>query len=110
MSAEIETHALIINAEMDAEFADFYRNVHVPEVVAAVDGYGPAVHYEMASFQPSTSPPGLRRYLTVIEIHGDPEEVFGKVAALRASGAFSQVPASGRPYQTAVLFRAAQIS
>ncbi|MET7335431.1 hypothetical protein [Nonomuraea sp. NPDC005650] len=99
-----ERHLLVINGEHEEEFSQWYRTVHIPEVVAAVPAIVSGRHFELAPEQPAKGGTELRRYLTVFEIEGDPAAAFAVLAEARAQGRIQPSPTSGRGASTSALF------
>src|SRR5947208_1893739 len=63
----------------EAEFNDWYDNVHLPDLVA-IPGVTAATRYEFAPTDPSApQPPG--RYLAIYEIEGDPATALANIKA-----------------------------
>ncbi|CAB4365717.1 MAG: hypothetical protein F2681_17250 [Actinobacteria bacterium] len=59
-------------AGKEAEYNDWYDNVHMPDVLK-VPGVCGAKRYEVAQLDPNTAPP--HKYLAVYELDGEPADV-----------------------------------
>jgi hypothetical protein len=67
----------------EAEFNDWYDNVHVPEV-CSLDGVVSATRYEIEDGNPSAP----HRYMAIYELDRDGDAVVADLMAARAAGGF----------------------
>lgn len=77
----------------EAEFNTWYRDVHIPEILAQVPGIVGADRY-LAAPDSAAGPPGGRRYLAVYRIEADdPSAVAATLQARVADGSIRLTPA-----------------
>ncbi len=88
-----------VDRSREAEYNDWYQNVHLPEVLA-VPGIVGAQRWAFSPEQrtPDVVPPTGHRYLTVYEIDGDDssaETITARIAELTARGQITRSDAVG---------------
>jgi len=99
-------NAMNIAPELEAEFNEWYDNVHIPEVLG-IDGFVAATRYRLSEAQLVGNQP-QHRYLAVYEIASD--DLAGTTQALMdaaAGGMFISDSLQLQPFPTVALFEEA---
>lgn len=102
MSAERSQLIVLTNPttpENSDEFNEWYDSVHVPEVIALVDGVVGATRFDAKEMPGSSGTAGLVRhtFAALYEIESDdPESVVRRIGECAAAGAFNMSPTLDR--------------
>ena len=75
-----------VSAEREAEFNDWYDNVHIPEILT-IPGFQSARRFELRHSETVPADPSKRRYVAVYEIEADDlDEPVREMRARRDAG------------------------
>lgn len=66
---------------VEDDFNEWYDTVHVPEILAHVDGLARVSRYRLSSEQFPLAAPGAAPYLAVYEFDGEPGELLARMGA-----------------------------
>jgi hypothetical protein len=99
-----ERHLFLVNSEHGEEFGQWWRTVHIPEVVANVPGIATGQIFELSPVQVGAKPTELRPYLAVYEIEGDPAAAISALHAVSGAGRLSPSPTPGRIGSTSAVY------
>jgi hypothetical protein len=86
-----ERHLLVINGEQDEVYTNWYRTVHIQDIVTNVGPFVSGQLYELSPAQLSADPP-MKRFLAIFEIEGDPAEAIAAMRKARAAGELQSAP------------------
>lgn len=98
-----DRYLLLVNSEQNEEFHEWWRTVHIPEVVAKVPGIISGQVFRLSPVRVSATDTDLRQYLAVYEIDGDPAGVVSALHKAHDDGELSPAPA-GRGTSTSAVF------
>jgi hypothetical protein len=99
-----ERTLFIVNADQDEEYSQWYRSVHIPELLATIPGFVSGQLFELSPTQLTAAGPDLRRFVAVYEIEGDPAAVITPLRDARSQGRLSSAPSSARSTSTSAFF------
>jgi hypothetical protein len=95
-------HLLVINGEQDDVYSQWYRTVHIPDIVSTVPGFVAGQLFQLSPVQLSADRP-LRQFMAVFEIEGDPATAVAELRKARKEGRLQPSPPnSSTPGATAV--------
>ena len=90
-------HVWVVNSDLPADVADefnaWYVNTHIPQILQ-IPGWVSGERLELSPAQYPKPETDLRRYLSVFEIEGDPEEAFAALRTAGAEGRLDKPPAA----------------
>jgi hypothetical protein len=86
-----ERSLLVINSEQSEEYSQWYRTVHIQDIVTNVGPFVSGQLYELSPAQLSAEPP-MKRFLAIFEIEGDPAEAIAAMRKAREAGALQTSP------------------
>ena len=99
-----ERHLFLVNGEQDEGYSQWWRTVHIPEVVAHVPGIVSGQVFQLSAVKVAARGTDLRQHLAVYEIEGDPAAVIAALYEARDDGKLSPAPAVGRLESTSAVF------
>jgi hypothetical protein len=86
-----ERSLLVINSEQSEEYSQWYRAVHIQDIVTNVGPFVSGQLFELSPAQLSAEPP-MKRFLAIFEIEGDPAEAIAAMRAAREAGKLQASP------------------
>ncbi len=86
-----ERSLLVINSEQSEEYSQWYRTVHIQDIVTNVGPFVSGQLFELGPAQLSAEPP-MKRFLAIFEIEGDPAEAITAMRAAREAGKLQVSP------------------
>ncbi|WP_396655760.1 hypothetical protein [Microbacterium sp.] len=90
----------------EQEFNAWYDDVHIPEILAAVQGVTAARRYRISPAQPAVPGAPAAPYLTVYDLDRPSAEVLASFAAARAELTMSDALGSGERAPTVMIYDA----
>jgi hypothetical protein len=100
-----ERQLFIVSAEHDGAYAEWWRTVHIPDVVATVPGIVSGQIYEVSPVRVTDRGTDLRRYLVIYEIEGDPAAVIAGMHDIRGQGKLIDPPIASNGSLTSAVFQ-----